>query len=526
MHLIRTSKHVVYLLIPTSNHNGRRYLRKTSRVVYLLIPTSNHNLLFLCQLLSVLYIFWFLHQTTTHHPQDTCLRELYIFWFLHQTTTHLCCSQRASRCISFDSYIKPQPWRSAMVQLRSCISFDSYIKPQPRKYCIRTSWGCISFDSYIKPQLCSWTIMWLVVVYLLIPTSNHNFPKFIIINILLYIFWFLHQTTTLVVVFVVVVLLYIFWFLHQTTTLLGCVCVACELYIFWFLHQTTTVRRSYAHHQRCISFDSYIKPQLAGCLLCVSAVVYLLIPTSNHNPCRRAYDLYCVVYLLIPTSNHNQVCAVEVVHLLYIFWFLHQTTTACSSYLYCLRCISFDSYIKPQLLLQHIAKAESCISFDSYIKPQHTTPSYAFNDVVYLLIPTSNHNHVVPKELRTMLYIFWFLHQTTTAVIVAPQRLWLYIFWFLHQTTTLVAHLRRWSGCISFDSYIKPQPRTASASSTPCCISFDSYIKPQPLLPGAAPWMGCISFDSYIKPQRVTRFATLIAVVYLLIPTSNHNARG
>ena len=152
MHLIRTSKHVVYLLIPTSNHNGRRYLRKTSRVVYLLIPTSNHNLLFLCQLLSVLYIFWFLHQTTTHHPQDTCLRELYIFWFLHQTTTHLCCSQRASRCISFDSYIKPQPWRSAMVQLRSCISFDSYIKPQLTRRTSNISVRCISFDSYIKPQ--------------------------------------------------------------------------------------------------------------------------------------------------------------------------------------------------------------------------------------------------------------------------------------------------------------------------------------------------------------------------------------
>ena len=36
--------------------------------------------------------------------------------------------------------------------------------------------------------------------------------------------------------------------------------------------------------------------------------------------------------------------------------------------------------------------------------------------------------------------------------------------------------------------------------------------------------MGCISFDSYIKPQRTLADGLLISVVYLLIPTSNHNA--
>ena len=34
---------------------------------------------------------------------------------------------------------------------------------------------------------------------------------------------------------------------------------------------------------RCISFDSYIKPQLTRYLFDESKVVYLLIPTSNHN---------------------------------------------------------------------------------------------------------------------------------------------------------------------------------------------------------------------------------------------------
>ena len=34
-------------------------------------------------------------------------------------------------------------------------------------------------------------------------------------------------------------------------------------------------------------------------------VVYLLIPTSNHNIPQSFVRLYYVVYLLIPTSNHN-----------------------------------------------------------------------------------------------------------------------------------------------------------------------------------------------------------------------------
>ena len=38
--------------------------------------------------------------------------------------------------------------------------------------------------------------------------------------------------------------------------------------------------------------------------------------------------------------------------------------------------------------------------------------------------------------------------------------------------------------------------------------------------------MSCISFDSYIKPQRVKNIAETRSVVYLLIPTSNHNVQS
>ncbi len=55
----------------------------------------------------------------------------------------------------------------------------------------------------------------------------------------------------------------------------------------------------------CISFNSYIKPQLCSPYKCQSSVVYHLIPTSNHNPFSVGCHHEAVVYHLIPTSNHN-----------------------------------------------------------------------------------------------------------------------------------------------------------------------------------------------------------------------------
>ena len=55
----------------------------------------------------------------------------------------------------------------------------------------------------------------------------------------------------------------------------------------------------------CISFDSYIKPQLSQSTEKTERVVYLLIPTSNHNCLGDKHIKHSVVYLLIPTSNHN-----------------------------------------------------------------------------------------------------------------------------------------------------------------------------------------------------------------------------
>ena len=166
----------------------------------------------------------------------------------------------------------------------------------------------------------------LVVVYLLIPTSNHNADDYGIVMGMLYIFWFLHQTTTE----------------RSEQRASG------WLYIFWFLHQTTTTPAIGSSLRCCISFDSYIKPQ--------HGKVKIIFRT--------------VVYLLIPTSNHNLSAAISKIFWLYIFWFLHQTTTCGKWFRRCYGCISFDSYIKPQLSASPSAVQQSCISFDSYIKPQ------------------------------------------------------------------------------------------------------------------------------------------------------------
>ena len=143
----------------------------------------------------------------------------------------------------------------------------------------------------------------------------------------------------------------------------------------------------------CISFDSYIKPQPSDATKPQSLVVYLLIPTSNHNTRCKGLKHRTVVYLLIPTSNHNFrmiYCKISTVVYLLIPTSNHN--------LECLFKVLFW--------------------------------------VVYLLIPTSNHNCRLRRPLLRRLYIFWFLHQTTTTNGSAPDRAELYIFWFLHQTTT------------------------------------------------------------------------------------------
>ena len=103
---------------------------------------------------------------------------------------------RLSGCISFVSYIKPQPSLQGIISSMSCISFVSYIKPQQTSLKRVFRLSCISFVSYIKPQRFWSMVIPVSVVYLSFPTSNHNMQGVANGSPVLYIFRFLHQTTT------------------------------------------------------------------------------------------------------------------------------------------------------------------------------------------------------------------------------------------------------------------------------------------------------------------------------------------
>ena len=122
--------------------------------------------------------------------------------------------------------------------------------------------------------------------------------------------------------------------------------------------------------------------------------------------------------------------------MLYIFYILHQTTTSKPLSTQHFGCISFISYIKPQLMPLPIMRGAGCISFISYIKPQPTLSPPVTHRVVYLLYPTSNHNLSLRVNCKHSLYIFYILHQTTTNTSSVVAVVVLYIFYILHQTTT------------------------------------------------------------------------------------------
>ena len=136
--------------------------------------------------------------------------------------------------------------------------------------------------------------------------------------------------------------------------------------------------------ESCLSLDSYIKPQQNRFRFLTFNVVYLLIPTSNHNLTVTLLFLRIVVYLLIPTSNHN---------------FTITSPTEIS-------CLSLDSYIKPQPAQGLSGWRSCCLSLDSYIKPQLSHRIRLTCSVVYLLIPTSNHNFKAAMAFhRSVVYL-------------------------------------------------------------------------------------------------------------------------
>ena len=121
------------------------------------------------------------------------------------------------------------------------------------------------------------------------------------------------------------------------------------LYIVLFLHQTTTGQGECCYLEGCISYYSYIKPQPNYESSRIRAVVYRTIPTSNHNPDVQRGQPYLLYIVLFLHQTTTELSILEHSSLLYIVLFLHQTTTTNWRDIFRKGCISYYSYIKPQL---------------------------------------------------------------------------------------------------------------------------------------------------------------------------------
>ena len=144
--------------------------------------------------------------------------SLYIVLFLHQTTTNKGCDKNFLRCISYYSYIKPQPCNSMMFFL-----WVVYRTIPTSNHNLLWHRGASQKVVYRTIPTSNHNLLWhrgasQKVVYRTIPTSNHNFLNVIIKLQTLYIVLFLHQTTTPALLSMLKPLLYIVLFLHQTTT--------------------------------------------------------------------------------------------------------------------------------------------------------------------------------------------------------------------------------------------------------------------------------------------------------------------
>ena len=165
-------------------------------------------------------------------------------------------------------------------------------------------------------------------------------------------------------------------------------------------------------------------------------------------------------------------------------------------------CLSSCSYIKPQRSPKGIRGGMEL--FIILFLHQTTTAAFGSSSDVELFIILFLHQTTTLLPfwmISSPLFIILFLHQTTTESLTPRNLQRLFIILFLHQTTTRIEKLPKSFGCLSSCSYIKPQLLLNKTTGISRCLSSCSYIKPQPE-----------------QPRRSSR-----AVVYHLVPTSNHN---
>ena len=99
-------------------------------------------------------------------------------------------------------------------------------------------------------------------------------------------------------------------------------------------------------------------------------VVYRSIPTSNRNALAQLGPVHNVVYRSIPTSNRNQCRLYQFYTELYIVLFLHQTATNTLGMLEVPQLYIVLFLHQTATFSLRAISIVSCISFYSYIKPQ------------------------------------------------------------------------------------------------------------------------------------------------------------
>ena len=146
-------------------------------------------------------------------------------------------------------------------------------------------------------------------------------------------------------------------------------------------------------------------------------------------------------------------------------------------------------------------RAYCCISYYSYIKPQPNYESARIKSVVYRTIPTSNHNTCILCVCARIVVYRTIPTSNHNSTIDVRINFMLYIVLFLHQTTTQNVEFYFVPCCISYYSYIKPQPPLQTAAFTRVVYR---------TIPTSNHNLACSNLD-------------LLHVVYRTIPTSNHN---
>ena len=210
----------------------------------------------------------------------------------------------------------------------------------------------------------------------------------------------------------------------------------CVLCLIFFHHQTTTSKHIDRVKHDCVLSSFIIKPQRMLSSHTLATIVSYLLSSSNHNNSQSDLNQEEIVSYLLSSSNHNQalvqqpqdvivsyllsssnhnrmVCTCPQAGLCLIF-FHHQTTTVPAPYESMADCVLSSFIIKPQPSLHRACTELLCLIFF-----HHQT--------------TTNGSEL---KFHVVLCLIFFHHQTTTLNDMSYRLPELCLIFFHHQTTT------------------------------------------------------------------------------------------